>query len=216
MTYKLNHPNASRWYPICYWQKEELVRLCIPKLRAGLLCYSPQASHAFKDLPSRWRLARLDWTNWSHALPCTPTLLLAQVLTAATYWGQIPEAAEWARQHSYLTGDALANAIQEDNLPWDASVLALLPFPSVLDMMARDPVWLQQLGTAVLTERPEVMDAVQRMRRKAMDYGYLQANNYVNVVPNGGYIEILPTNPGIVYVPEYDPVLAFSRPAGVW
>src|SRR5215471_18081261 len=56
-----------------------------------------------------------------------PDPLLAQVLTASTYWNEIPEAAAWANQHSYLTGDQLARAIQEDNLPWDPSVLALLP-----------------------------------------------------------------------------------------
>ena len=142
-----------------------------------------------------------------------PDPLLAQVLTASTYWVQIPEAASWATRHSYLTGDALAAAIQQDNLPWDPSVVALLPFPSVLDMMARDPAWLQQLGNAVLTQRAEVMDAVQRMRRQAMDYGYLQSNNYLSVVSNGGYVEILPANPGVIYVPSYDPLVVFGRPA---
>jgi hypothetical protein len=65
-----------------------------------------------------------------------PDSLLVQVLTASTFPDQIPEAANWADQHAYLHGDALANAIQEDNLQWDPSVLALVPFPSVLDMMA--------------------------------------------------------------------------------
>ena len=139
--------------------------------------------------------------------------LLAQVLTASTYWSEIPEAAAWADDHSYLTGDALAGAIQEDNLPWDPSVLALLPFPSVLDMMAKDYAWTEQLGNAVLTQRPEVMEAVQRMRRKAMDYGYLQNNSYMRVVSDGGYIEILPVEPGLFYVPYYDPLVVFGRPA---
>lgn len=120
-----------------------------------------------------------------------PDPLLAQVLTASTYWTEIPEAAAWADDHSYLKGDALSRAIQEDNLPWDASVLALLPFPSVLDMMAKDPAWTEQLGNAVLTQRADVMDAVQRMRHKATDYGYLQSNGYMRVVTDGGYIEIL-------------------------
>jgi Protein of unknown function (DUF3300) len=65
-----------------------------------------------------------------------PDPLLAQTLTASTFWGEIPEAATWANQHTYLTGDALAHAIQDDHLQWDPSVLGLLPFPSVLDMMA--------------------------------------------------------------------------------
>src|SRR4029077_17417896 len=90
------------------------------------------------------------------------------------------------RSASLSTGDALANAIQAYNLPWGPSVSALLPFTSVLETMARDPVWLQQFGNAVLTERPAVMDAIQRMRQRALEYGYLQPNSYMNVVTNAG------------------------------
>ena len=141
-----------------------------------------------------------------------PDPLLAQVLTASTYWDQIPEAAAWADQHSYLKGDALASAIQDDHLQWDPSVLGLLPFPSVLDMMARDQAWTERLGNAVLNQRADVMDAVQRMRRLARDYGYLAPNGYVNVVDSGGYIQVLPLNPWAIYVPWYDPYVVFAAP----
>ena len=40
-----------------------------------------------------------------------PDPLLAQILAAATYPDQIPDAAKWADQHHYLTGQALADAI---------------------------------------------------------------------------------------------------------
>ena len=140
-----------------------------------------------------------------------PDSLLAQVLTASTYWDQIPEAAGWANQHSYLQGPALAQAIEADRLPWDPSVLALLPFPSVLDMMAQDPGWTQQLGTAVLNQRPDVMDAVQRQRQIAMQYGYLRDNAYYRVV-GGPYIQIVPVDPAVVVVPRYNPVVVFARP----
>jgi hypothetical protein len=141
-----------------------------------------------------------------------PDPLLAQVLTASTYWNEIPEAAAWADEHSYLKGDELAEAIQADHLQWDPSILALLPFPSVLDTMAHDMAWTEQLGNAVLTQRPEVMDAVQRMRQKARHYGYLAPNGYVNVVSDGGYIQILPVDPNVIYVPYYDPVVVFAPP----
>ena len=68
-----------------------------------------------------------------------PDPLLAQVLAAATFPDQVPDAAKWADEHHYLRGDELANAINADHLPWDPSVQALLPFPRVLDMMASDP-----------------------------------------------------------------------------
>ncbi|HEY2473143.1 MAG TPA: DUF3300 domain-containing protein [Terracidiphilus sp.] len=139
-----------------------------------------------------------------------PDPLLAQVLTASTYWDQIPEAAAWADQHSYLKGDALASAIQDDHLQWDPSVLGLLPFPTVLDMMGRDQAWTEQLGNAVLNQRADVMDAVQRMRRLARGYGYLAPNGYVNVVDSGGYIQVLPLNPWVIYVPWYDPYVVFA------
>jgi hypothetical protein len=141
-----------------------------------------------------------------------PDPLLAQVLTASTFWYQIADAAAWANQHAYLHGDALAQAIQADNLPWDPSVLALLPFPSVLDTMARDPQWTGNLGNAVLNQRPDVMDAVQRERRIARNYGYLGPNPYYDVVDDGGYLEIYPLNPAYYYVPVYDPAVVFFAP----
>jgi hypothetical protein len=142
-----------------------------------------------------------------------PDPLLAQVLTASTYWNQIPDAASWSRQHSYLVGDQLARAIAEDNLPWDASVLGLLPFPSVLDMMAGNMAWTQDLGQAVLTNRAAVMDAIQDQRQRAYNYGYLRTNaQYRVVTPAPGDIEILPVNPAFIYVPFYDPGIVFFRP----
>ncbi|MFL6464289.1 MAG: DUF3300 domain-containing protein [Bryobacteraceae bacterium] len=139
--------------------------------------------------------------------------LLAQVLTASTYWNEIPDAANWAMQHQYLHGNELSRAIMDDRLPFDPNVIALLPFPSVLDLMARDPGWTQQLGSAVLAQRPDVMDAVQRMRQQAYNYGYLRSNQYEQVVIAGpGDIQILPAAPDYYYVPVYDPRLVYVRP----
>jgi hypothetical protein len=142
-----------------------------------------------------------------------PDPLLAEILTAATYPDQIPAAASWANQHRYLVGPDLTAAMQADQLYFEPNVMALIPFPDVLDMMARDPGWTQQLGSAVLASRPAVMDAVQRMRQRAYDYGYLRSNSYTQVVvPGPGLIEILPVQPGYYYVPRYAPTVVFVRP----
>ena len=140
-----------------------------------------------------------------------PDPLLAQVLTAATFPDQIPDAARWADEHHYLNGDQLSQAITEDQLPWDPSVQALLPFASVLDMMASDMNWTSDLGNAVLAQRPDVMDAIQRERQKARDFGYLRSNQQI-VVTGGPYIEITPVNPAFIVVPAYDPLIVFAPP----
>jgi hypothetical protein len=85
------------------------------------------AAPAFAQAPPSFPPPELDRLVARIAL--YPDSLLAQILAGATYADQIPDAARWGDQHHYLTGQALANAIQEDQLPWDPSVQALLPFP---------------------------------------------------------------------------------------
>ena len=140
-----------------------------------------------------------------------PDPLIAQVLAAATFPDQIQAAAHWADEHHYLHGEELARAINADQLPWDPSVQSLLPFPSVLEMLASDMNWTAALGNAFLSQQQDVMDAVQRDRRKARDYGYLRSNPQV-IVSGGPYITIMPAEPGYVVVPVYDPRVVYVRP----
>lgn len=140
-----------------------------------------------------------------------PDPLLAQVLAAATFPDQISDAAKWADEHHYLRGDDLAKAITADQLPYDPSVQALLPFPNILDTMASDMNWTSDLGNAFLAQRQDVMDAVQRMRQKAKDFGYLRSNDEV-AVSGGPYIAIDPIDPAYMWVPAYDPLIVFGPP----
>jgi hypothetical protein len=140
-----------------------------------------------------------------------PDPLLAQVLAGATYYNQIPDAARWSDEHHYLRPPEMAAAISADRVPWDPSVQALLPFPQILDMMARDMSWTQRIGDAFLAQPGDVMDAVQRERRLSYEYGYLRTNPRV-IVNYGRYIEIVPVGAGIYYVPVYDPAIVYYRP----
>jgi len=173
----------------------------------------PQYPQVGPGQPPVFPPQQLDQMGASIAL--YPDNLLAHVLTAATVYQQIPEAAGWANQHAYLHGDALAAAIREDNLPWDVSVLALLPFPQVLSQMAQYMQWTEQLGDAVLAQRPDVMDAIQRLRARANQYGYLRDPQFTRyervVVAAPGVIEIDPFGPEY-YVPFYNPQIFFGAP----
>jgi len=53
------------------------------------------------------------------------------------------------------------------------------------------------------------MDAVQRMRQKAKDFGYLRSNGQIVASGAPGYIEIEPVNPAFVVVPVYDPRVVY-------
>ena len=162
-----------------------------------------------QPLPPAYTPGQLDQMVSPIAL--YPDPLLAQIFAAATYPDQIPDAARWADQHHYLSGQPLADAIQADQLPWDPSVQALLPFPTVLQMMASDMPWTSAIGNAFLAQQQDVMDAVQRERRKAYQYGYLRTNPQI-VVSAGPYIAIAPVNPAFVVVPYYDPAVVFLAP----
>jgi hypothetical protein len=96
-------------------------------------------------------------------------------------------------------------------LPFDPSVQALIPFPSVLQLMNQDLNWTAQLGTAVLAQRGDVMDAVQRMRKKAYDAGNLKTSEQIKVVQSSPQvIEIQPPSPQVIYVPTYSPQVVYA------
>ena len=178
-----------------------------------LAAWTPNASAQDRGAPRALSFAQLQ--NVVSRVALYPDPLLAQVLAASTYAEQIPEAARWADAHSYLNGDELGRAALGDHLPWNPSVQALVPFPSVLDLMAADPRWTSDLGNAILMQRSELMDGIQTLRRQAMDFGYLRNGQQVRVEQNGRFIAIQPESPGFMYVPIYNPSIVFaSRRSG--
>jgi hypothetical protein len=57
--------------------------------------------------------------------------------------------------------------------PWDPSVQALAGLPEVVKRLGDDIQWTADLGNAFLAQQSDVMEAVQRMRKKAQDRGTL-------------------------------------------
>jgi uncharacterized membrane protein YgcG len=139
-----------------------------------------------------------------------PDALVAQILAAATYPTEIVEADRWMQQHSDLKGDALAQAVDQQS--WDPSVKALAQFPSVLEMMDENLSWTSSLGDAYMNGQQNVLDAVQVMRQRAQQAGNLDSTQQEAVTTDGQTISIEPTDPQVVYVPEYDPWGVYGAP----
>lgn len=165
-----------------------------------------------------------------------PDPLLAQVLMASTYPGQVSEAVTWSKANPKATGDDAVKQVARQ--PWDPSVQALVAFPQVLATLGQDPVWVQRLGDAFLAQPDDVMGSVQRLRHQAQAAGNLQSNQYQNVTvqntiapaaaaapaSSGGSSQVItasappttiviePADPQLVYVPTYNPTTTY----GTW
>jgi hypothetical protein len=175
----------------------------------AVLIPQPLRAQEAEQQPAKLDPAALDETVARVAL--YPDPLLAQVLAASTFSEQIPAASQWAAQNKNLKGDALTQAMDAAQLGFDPSVQALVAFPSVLDLMNKDLAWTRKLGDATLVQRGDVMDAVQRMRKKAHDAGNLKSSQQITVVQSSPQvIEIQPPSPTVIYVPTYNPQVVYA------
>jgi hypothetical protein len=143
-----------------------------------------------------------------------PDSLVAQILAASTFPEQVVEADRWVQANPDLKGDALGKAV--DQQPWDPSVKALAAFPSVLGNMDKNLSWTSSLGDAYYNQQPDVMDAVQVMRRRAQAAGDLKTTPQQTVATQDSNISIEPADPDVVYVPAYDPWLVYGAPIMAW
>ncbi len=143
-----------------------------------------------------------------------PDTLLSEVLMASTYPLEVVEAERWVNANKNLKGDALKAAV--DKQDWDDSIKSLVAAPSVLEMMSTKLDWTQKLGEAVIAQQTDVMDSIQRLRAKAQANNKLQSTKQqtVSVSQQQGrqVISIAPADPDTLYVPYYDPSVAY----GAW
>jgi len=138
-----------------------------------------------------------------------PDSVLMQICMAATYPIEVVQAARWVAGNSALEGDALEAALKQKN--WDPSVKSLCSLPDVLKRMNDNLDWTQDLGDAFLGQQSELLDAVQRMRKKAVDAGSLKTSDEEKVtVDENDIVVIEPTDPETIYVPVYYPTAVYG------
>jgi len=69
------------------------------------------------------------------------------------------------------------------------------------------------LGQAFLNQQQDVVNAIQRLRQSAYNLGNLQSTPQQQVINDGGYIEIVPVNTQMIYVPVYQPAEVYYQSA---
>lgn len=138
-----------------------------------------------------------------------PDDLLAIVLPASAYPLQIAAAVRFV--------DALETdpSLQPDP-EWDDSVVALVNYPEVVELLNNDLDWTYRLGEAVIAQQTDVVAAVESFRDRAYAAGNLKSDAYQTVSNDEGVIEISPSTEDVIYVPYYEParVIVYQpRPA---
>lgn len=141
-----------------------------------------------------------------------PDPLLAQTLVAATYPLEIIQLQQWLLKNPGLKDQALVDAVAKQ--PWDSAIQSMAAVPDVVKRLADDVQWTTDLGNAFLAQQGDVMDAVQRMRKKAADNGALVPNEQqkveTQVVEGKTVIVVESANPEVVYVPSYSPTVVYG------
>ncbi|PWB76986.1 MAG: DUF3300 domain-containing protein [Holophagae bacterium] len=143
-----------------------------------------------------------------------PDPLLAQTLVASTYPLELVQLQQWMAKNPGLEGDALEQAVAKQ--PWDPSIQSMAAVPDVVKRLVDDIQWTTDLGNAFLAQQDDVMDAVQRMRKKAQDKGALESNQQqkveTKVVEEKTVIIVESSDPEVIYVPSYSPTVVYGPP----
>ena len=98
---------------------------------------------------------------------------------ASTYPLEIVQLQQWLAKNPGLKDKALADAVAKQ--PWDPSIQSMAALPDVVKRLGDDIQWTTELGNAFLAQQSDVMDAVQRMRKKAEGTGALKTNEQQKV-----------------------------------
>ncbi len=143
-----------------------------------------------------------------------PDTLLIQILVAATYPLDVVKADRFVLTNADMDPDSLKTSIEAEG--WDPSVTVLATaFPTVLADMAEHVEWTEAVGTAMLAQSEDVLSAVQTLRDQAIETGALISGEAQAVTQDeDDNVVITPTDPEVVYVPEYNPDEVYDNTLG--
>jgi hypothetical protein len=188
--------------------------VCMAALAAGNAVLAPAQQAAAQTDPAAATLPAEQLDSLVAPIALYPDPLLSQALVASTYPLEVIQLKQWLDQNKGLKEKALAEAVQKQD--WDPSIQALAGLPEVVKLLSENIKWTTDLGNAFLAQQNDVMEAVQRMRKKAKDSGNLKNSEQQKVetvtVESKQVIVVEQANPQVVYVPSYNPTVVYGAP----
>jgi hypothetical protein len=183
-------------------------------LPAGTVLWAAQGQQTATSAGEDAKLSSQQLDSLVAPIALFPDPLLSQTLVACTYPLEIVQLQQWLEQNKGLKDKARTDAVTKQN--WDPSIQAMAAFPDLVKQLGDNIKWTDDLGNAFLAQQDDVMDAIQRMRKTAMDKGALQSSEQqkveTKVVENKTVIVVEPSSPEVVYVPGYDPYAIWGAP----
>ncbi len=101
------------------------------------------------------------------------TILIIHLLTAVQNYDTLKLFAGWLQKNSALKGSELQDAAKK--IGFSDALVALAPFPQVVQTLVDKPDWTKALGQAVTTDKKAVSDSIQRLRAQAQALGNLKS-----------------------------------------
>jgi len=156
------------------------------------------------------RLSQTELQELVGPIALYPDDLLAIVLPASAYPLQVVEAAR------FLEALETDPTLKPDD-DWDDSIVALINYPEVVELLNKDLDWTWRLGEAVVAQQADVVAAVESFRDRAYAAGNLKSDSYQTVAHDDGVISISPAAEDVIYVPFYEPArVVYYQPRPVY
>src|SRR5271169_2106080 len=194
--------------------RELIAVLCVAALVPGSAVAVPPQESAAPTEQAAAKVPPEQLDSLVAPIALYPDPMLSQTLVASTYPLEVIQLQQWLAQNKGMNEKALADAVKKQD--WDPSIQGLAALPDVVKLLAENIKWTTDLGNAVLAQQNDVMDAVQRMRKKAQDAGNLKSSEQQKVetktVESKQVIVVEQANPQVVYVPSYNPTVVYGAP----
>lgn len=198
--------------------KEQPAATAAPPSAPAAAASAPAAAPAPVPTPvTATEVANATWTaealeDLLAPVALYPDPVLSQVLIASTNPQEVLDAGNWLIANESLKGKALDDGAAQAG--FTPPIRALVQFPQTVDLMCMEMGWTTELGEAFVADQAGVLDAVQRLRKQAIDVGNLKTSEAMLVETQqqeGQEVVVLkPPKPEVVYVPAYDPQTAYA------